>query len=598
MISETNSRDGGRRAFLFLVAAATVLLGFRLLLIRDHGFAHPWWDQWYAEGELLIAPWVEGRFGVADLFSASSEHRLVFTRLTQLALLVADGQWDPLTQAVANAIIFTLGATALFWSVSGVNAPASRPLCFGLFALFCTSIGWPNTLWGFQSQFYFLMFFSLLALAIVATVPPLSRHWWGAPALAFFSFLGMAGGVITPIACGALQLLRAIHERRFGRALWLALAVWLLLAVALYAWVPAIPGSAVQAHTLTEFLSAFLQNLAFPHLTAIHAMPTMTIVAIALAVVFIAAPSARWTPGDWMTLGAAIWVIGQSVAIAYSRGAGGAAPVHRYHEVLGILAISASALLWRLPRVLSFSGLPLLVSTLIAVGFAVWTAQGMYIWQRQALDFWLPQRDAEFVVHEQNLRYIVRTGDDERLVSLTPAQIGSYLPAAHLAALLNLPSLRRVLPSSIRHPVTAVGAPAAAEIGEPITLASLERLTGLPSRVVVVAFETATNVSLVDIARGLSVGAVLVPGPYVGAIRRVSVATSTSNLRAGTVLHDLMLKLQADHLTLPRAIGPLAIVARLLLSLAGLIVNLGLVMVTATVIAGLWRRRRAVAAST
>ena len=43
-----------------------------------------------------------------DLFAHHNEHRILFTRLSGLALLALGGQWDPLLQMIVNAVVHTL----------------------------------------------------------------------------------------------------------------------------------------------------------------------------------------------------------------------------------------------------------------------------------------------------------------------------------------------------------------------------------------------------------------------------------------------------------------------------------------------------------
>jgi hypothetical protein len=49
---------------------------------------------------------------------------------------------------------------------------------FFAFILFVLPFGWENTLAGFQAQFYFVLFFSLISLWLLVTQSPFSSKWW------------------------------------------------------------------------------------------------------------------------------------------------------------------------------------------------------------------------------------------------------------------------------------------------------------------------------------------------------------------------------------------------------------------------------------
>ncbi|HOS75955.1 MAG TPA: hypothetical protein PKW12_11915, partial [Verrucomicrobiota bacterium] len=79
-------------------------LGARLWLIDRFGTALPFWDQW-EEARVVYVPFLAGKLSLTDLFSAHNEHRILFTRLYGLALLLLNGQWDGRLQMVGNALI-------------------------------------------------------------------------------------------------------------------------------------------------------------------------------------------------------------------------------------------------------------------------------------------------------------------------------------------------------------------------------------------------------------------------------------------------------------------------------------------------------------
>lgn len=155
------------------------ILGGKFLLIQSHGSDVPHWDQWDIEGERLIKPWVEGDLTIGSLFAPHNEHRPFFTRVWALGLFVLNGQWDARLEAVANAFLHAAAALLLLYLLGphfrGWLKPAFPLLLILLFAL---PFNWENTVRGFQSQFPFLLLFTLVHLHGSLTRPPLRPGWW------------------------------------------------------------------------------------------------------------------------------------------------------------------------------------------------------------------------------------------------------------------------------------------------------------------------------------------------------------------------------------------------------------------------------------
>lgn len=95
------------------IASAMVVIGAKCWMIGNFGNPTPFWDQWGAEGAFLIPKYFGGTLTFADLLTPHNEHRIFFTRLWSLLLLVLEGYWDPIVQMLANTAIYG-GMVALF----------------------------------------------------------------------------------------------------------------------------------------------------------------------------------------------------------------------------------------------------------------------------------------------------------------------------------------------------------------------------------------------------------------------------------------------------------------------------------------------------
>src|SRR4051812_22117235 len=87
---------------LFLIG-----LGMKLVMMQQCVNPLPYFDQWEDEAAGVYIPYYEHQLGVADLFRAQNEHRIVFTHVYDLALLLLNGQWDSQLQMVLNAAIYS-----------------------------------------------------------------------------------------------------------------------------------------------------------------------------------------------------------------------------------------------------------------------------------------------------------------------------------------------------------------------------------------------------------------------------------------------------------------------------------------------------------
>ncbi len=99
---------------LFLIVLASFAV--RIWLIDQFASPVPYWDQWDAEAVYTFIPWFDGNLTIGNLIAPHNEHRLFFTRISSLGLLILnDMQWDPWVQMVfcAGLAILNLWVLAL-----------------------------------------------------------------------------------------------------------------------------------------------------------------------------------------------------------------------------------------------------------------------------------------------------------------------------------------------------------------------------------------------------------------------------------------------------------------------------------------------------
>ena len=201
------------RRWLSLLAVFLVVFGARLWLIERYGSPVPYLDQWDAEAQLVIGPWLNGESSFDKLFSAHNEHRVLNSRLLTLALFCGNGQWDPLLEAVASSFIYGVLAVVAAIGFSRLVEQRYRgAVLFGVVLMGALPFGWENTLVGFQSQFYLLMLFSIVALWGLGIQPPLSAGWWLGASSGMLACLSMGSGFFAAAAVLATMGSSAFQE--------------------------------------------------------------------------------------------------------------------------------------------------------------------------------------------------------------------------------------------------------------------------------------------------------------------------------------------------------------------------------------------------
>ena len=97
-------RKGWVRGFFFWALSLFLLgMGMKLLMMEPCLNALPYYDQWEAEGAEIYVPYYQHTLRFLGLFHAQNEHRIFFTHVYDLALLLLNKQWDSQLQMVVNA---------------------------------------------------------------------------------------------------------------------------------------------------------------------------------------------------------------------------------------------------------------------------------------------------------------------------------------------------------------------------------------------------------------------------------------------------------------------------------------------------------------
>jgi len=425
-------------AALFLTAAAA-----KLWLIQACGTPTPYFDQW-VEADRFLKPWVEGHLTWHDWLAPHNGHRIFFTRLLDLLSIKLNGEWDLLLQMTLNAFLHAgvgCGLVGCLWHFSGRQDQGL--LCLLLVPFLALPVAAENTLWSFQSQFYFLLLFGIAALAGLGFHRPGSPGWLlglGAASLGLFT---MASGFLAPLAVAGLLGLRSWQTRRLSRAS--VITAIACLGVAAIGAALGNPAGVAGPHSWGGFLSTLAWTLVWPF----ENQPTLLLfTSLPLTLLTV-----KYLKGHFpdpraaeFVLALALWGALQSAALAYARTS--QVNCSRYADLFCLLPIASLASLFLLGGAW-LPGVSRARQTALATGWAVILLGGLWHlsprdWQNLDAPDNYPLWSAQIrLVQQENIRIFLATGN--------PDCLRHYPDFATITNLL--PRLARILPPECRAPL-------------------------------------------------------------------------------------------------------------------------------------------------
>ena len=444
-----------------LLALFLMVAGARWWLVQTYTTELPYVDQWDGEAAAVLKPWAEGHLQWHDLLVPHNEHRVVLTRALCLGLFAANGQWDGQLETAVNAALCGGFAVLMAAVLLRVFGSGWRWTILAALAVYGTlPFGWENTLNGFQSQNYFLVFFSLAAIWGLGLHRAGAAEWWMGLAGAVLACLSMGSGFLAAAAVLGLMMVQALRGRVWPD--WRdGITAVLCVGIVVAGWVTrtVVPAHAfLRADSSAAFLRAFCRYLAWPFYDQPTAAWWMAAPLLVLTVVYLRRVFVRGERmGDQrvkLLLGVGGWCVLQVAALAYTRDGHGAPPACRYMDLLAIFPLTnwlAAALLVRefagsgRGRVAGVTGVAACWMGVLACG----------LWQETAKDFrvWLPGYLAAQRQSEANARGYLRTGDFARYLAGKPPDEIAFPRPERLRELLDDPTIGAFLPADVRAPL-------------------------------------------------------------------------------------------------------------------------------------------------
>jgi hypothetical protein len=443
--------NGQWRLWLLAMGLAAAIVGAKVHVAYQFGTDMPYMDQLAKEGEMILAPFYEGSLRIHDFFVPHSEHRIAPTLALNLFLAAVGGQWDARVQCVVNAFLHAgilLGIAVFAWHRFSVKSGLF--MAWFLMILGDMPLAWQNILEGFQSQFYFLIGFSLIAIyGLLAARGVRQGRWWLGLGCAGLASVSMGSGFLCAFPVALVSVVRLLKHRKWRTADVFTLVVVVLIAAAGWHFRANAPWHAgLHPRNVGEFARYLFRCLAWPRSEWSWFALWVWLPWLAFA----ARTAFRRrieTNRDEIVVCFGLWALLQIIAVTYSRGVGGNIPASRYGDVFAIGVVANLLILFSRRG----AGRRWHVLT------AVWSSGVLVAGAISVLPVWrtdLPEIAGRYRECERNVAGYVRTGDARFLEK-------GEVPLPYrdwLRRILDRPAIRKILPASVRAPLPLVPDPA------------------------------------------------------------------------------------------------------------------------------------------
>jgi hypothetical protein len=444
---------------LLCVALFLVIIGARFWTIGEFGSDLPFWDQWDAEAKDLYIPYFEGKLTIEDCFAPHNEHRVFFSRVLSLVLLIANGQWDARLQMLTNSLFYALFASGLFLLLTKSNwIRFNVALCAGIALVFALPFGWENTIWGFQSQSYLLVAFAMATLWLLSSNLLWSWPWVVGCLIGFLGLFTMATGLMAPLALLGFVFCLMIRRRQDWRSrlkeYWpTCMFCLLIVSVGLILMVRVEGHKVYEANSVRQFIQALGLCLSWPStlLSPWWALANwFPFIVLAGCYLIGDLPDERH---ERLTLCIGIWVLLQAGTTAFARST--IVLSSRYSDMLSVsfLVNLMSIHLVSQGRIRSAIKGP--VFTILVIIWLAGNSLGFLVQTVRAVKVDLPNKKFMNAVEIVRTAGYVKSSDLRWLTEGLRSKIDiPYPEPLRLSELLRNPDIRRILPVSVREPLS------------------------------------------------------------------------------------------------------------------------------------------------
>ncbi|MEO6286202.1 MAG: hypothetical protein ABIN80_25675 [Dyadobacter sp.] len=434
--------DNTNLTFLTLLVFLLVALS-RLYYVEHFAVPLPYWDQWDAEGDFLLRPWIQGTLKLSDLWQPHNEHRIFPTRVLSLVIFEITGSWNNLTEARLNILLAAAIPASLVWLLHRHGALFGKRyfLLIVIIAQFALPFSFENLLIGFQSQFYFLILFTVTSISLATFHPRSIFSIVAILILSVVSVLTMASGLLTPLAVALVYLLNWYLNKTNSLPNTLIInALLIVIAASGYLLLPQIAANQVyRASNLSELSSAVGYILSWPIIGS--PLPAIVLWLPAVIVIPMLTFYKKLNRIDLLMAGCFVWSLSQALAIGYGRGQELTEVASRYTELFSLGLIGNAWFVIRAIETLSNRWFQIL----LPIFFAIFLDGHMTHYSYDMHDIRRNYRLS--LIQTANVSKYLKTNNKSYLQQ--PKWQIPYPDPVRLQQLLDNPTLREILPPSI-----------------------------------------------------------------------------------------------------------------------------------------------------
>ncbi len=432
-----NSMNRSSEMYTNWMLLGTFLVVFSSMLwtVENFGTSIPYYDEWDAEADWLYRKYENSDLGISEILAPHNGHRLVLTRLTSLALYVVNVGWDPQLQMIINALLHAIICAVLVRFIL-LNHHSYNPLFPVVLTviLFAVPFSWISITVAFQTQFYLMILFSILALQSLAN----SQYIFGY-SLSILAMLSMTpGAFVFPAFVGAI-LASAVQSRVMTKWQILQCMISISLFTLFILTLHEEPAAQVyHAQHIRGFLISILAAISWPFRVS---FVIGLVIYVPLAVYL--TRSILVLHGSPFILSLGVFIACQILAMAYFRGGEGVPPANRYWEIMIVGIWINGMCAWHMVHQKS--------SKFAKHAAALWlfiAIIGLSIIGYQSFSDGLPNRKADALTAQSLILEYLETGNRNIFLGKNSSEI-SYLDTDALVALLDDKQIREILPSSL-----------------------------------------------------------------------------------------------------------------------------------------------------
>jgi hypothetical protein len=428
----------------YLALTVFILVGLsRLYFVENFAVPLPFWDQWDAEGDFLLRPWIEGTLKLSELWQPHNEHRIFPTRVLSLAIFEITGSWNNLTEARFNILLAAAIPAILTWLMCRHGALLGKRylLLIVVIAQFALPFSFENLLIGFQSQFYFLILFTLVSISLAILRPRSIFAIVAILVLSVLSVLTMASGLLTPLSAAFVYFLNwYLNKLNSLRNTLIISALLIVIAATGYLLLPQIAANQVyRARNLSELSRTVGYILSWPIIGS--PLPAIVLWLPAMIVIPILLFYKNLNRIDMLVAGCFVWSLSQALAIGYGRGQELTEVASRYTELFSLGLIGNAWFVIRAVEILSNRWFQLALPVFLGVflyGHITHYSSDMHDIRRNYRLSLIQTANVSKYLETNNKSYLQQ-----------PKWQIPYPDPVRLQQLLDNPTLREILPPSI-----------------------------------------------------------------------------------------------------------------------------------------------------